>query len=171
MHCEIERKFLVKNSAFKEEFYQKNYIKQGFLNADKNKTVRIRITDTHGFITIKGISNDTGTTRFEWEKEIDLKDAQLLFLLCEEGIIEKNRFYIKIGAHVFEVDEFLGDNYGLVIAEIELKDEAEIFEKPDWLGKEVTGDAKYYNAVLSKNPFKKWKKGIGNSEKGLGNSE
>ncbi|HEX5742727.1 MAG TPA: CYTH domain-containing protein [Flavobacteriaceae bacterium] len=154
---EIERKFLVNNSTFKDESFKKIYIKQGFLNSDKNRTVRIRITDNKGFITIKGVSNLNGTTRFEWEKEIDIKEASQLFFLCEDGIIEKNRFYVKTTNHIFEVDVFLGDNLGLIIAEIELKNEDDFFEKPNWLGKEVTGDVKYYNSVLSKNPYKNWK--------------
>lgn len=154
---EIERKFLVNNSTFKDESFKKIYIKQGFLNSDKNRTVRIRITDNKGFITIKGVSNLNGTTRFEWEKEIDIKEASQLFFLCEDGIIEKNRFYVKTTNHIFEVDVFLGDNLGLIIAEIELKNEYDFFEKPNWLGKEVTGDVKYYNSVLSKNPYKNWK--------------
>ncbi|MDP2089286.1 MAG: CYTH domain-containing protein [Flavobacteriaceae bacterium] len=154
---EIERKFLVINSSFKEDFFKKTYIKQGFLNSDKNRTVRVRITDNHGFITVKGVSDQNGTTRFEWEKEIDLKEASQLFSLCEDGIIEKDRFYINVGNHIFEVDVFLGDNLGLVIAEIELKNENDFFEKPNWIGEEVTGDVKYYNSVLSKNPYKNWK--------------
>lgn len=153
---EIERKFLVKNSSYKEGSYKKIYIKQGFLNSDKNRTVRIRISDNKGFITIKGISNLNGTTRFEWEKEIDFNEATLLFTLCEEGIIEKNRFFVKRGIHVFEVDEFLGDNIGLIVAEIELTNENDFFEKPNWLGKEVTGNVNYYNSRLSKNPYKNW---------------
>ena len=153
---EIERKFLVLKSSYKDISFKKIYIKQGFLNSDKNRTVRIRITDDQGFITIKGISNQNGTTRFEWEKEIDLKEAIQLLMLCEDGIVEKNRFLVKSGNYIFEVDEFLGDNQGLVIAEIELKDENDLFEKPDWIGKEVTGVIKYYNAVLSKNPYKNW---------------
>jgi CYTH domain-containing protein len=156
MNLEIERKFLVKNLSFKEESFKKTYIKQGFLNSDKNRTVRIRITDSHAYITIKGLSNARGTSRFEWEKEIDLADAHQLFLLCEEGIIEKNRFYIKTGNYILEVDEFLSDNKGLIIAEIELENENDTFFKPLWLGNEVTGEIKYYNAVLGKNPFKNW---------------
>jgi CYTH domain-containing protein len=154
---EIERKFLVINSSFKENSFKKTHIKQGFLNSDKNRVVRIRVTDNKGFITIKGLSNLKGTTRFEWEKEIDFKDATQLFSICEDGIIEKNRFYIKSGNHIFEVDEFLGDNLGLIIAEIELKNENDLFEKPNWLGNEVTGNEEYYNSVLSKNPYKNWK--------------
>lgn len=156
MSVEIERKFLVKNDNFKQESYQKKNIKQGFLNSNKNRVVRIRIADETAFITVKGKSNKAGTTRFEWEKEINKTDAEKLLLLCEPSIIEKTRFLIKKGNHIFEVDEFYAENQGLIIAEIELNSENESFEKPSWLGKEVTGDLKYYNSVLSKNPFKNW---------------
>jgi adenylate cyclase len=156
MNIEIERKFLVKTDTFKEESYQKKYIKQGFLNSDKNRVVRIRIADNDAFITVKGKSNRAGTTRFEWEKEIKKTAAEKLLLLCELTIIEKTRFLVKKGNHVFEIDEFYGENKGLLIAEIELSSENETFEKPSWLGKEVTGDLKYYNSVLSKKPFKNW---------------
>ncbi|MFD0993912.1 CYTH domain-containing protein [Tenacibaculum geojense] len=156
MSLEIERKFLVTSDDFKQNAYQKTYIKQGFLNSDKNRVVRVRITDTNGFLTIKGKSNTSGTTRFEWEKEISLQEATQLLALCEEGIIEKTRYFIKQNKHIFEVDEFLGDNLGLCIAEIELENEHEVFTKPDWLGNEVTGDVKYYNSAISKNPYKNW---------------
>ncbi len=150
MNLEIERKFLVKNNSYIKKSFKKTYIQQGFLNSDKHRVVRIRITDDTAFITIKGISNTSGTTRFEWEKEINKKEALLLLDLCEERIIKKNRYYIKKNNHIFEVDEFLGDNKGLVIAEIELTNENEIFIKPSWLGKEVTGIKKYYNTAISK---------------------
>ena len=156
MAVEIERKFLVKSEAFKEISFQKNYIKQGFLNSDKERVVRVRIKDDKGFLTIKGASNTSGTTRFEWEKEIDKNEAKSLFNLCEKGIIEKYRYLVKIDNHTFEVDEFLGENNGLLIAEVELKSENENFTKPEWLGKEVTGIAKYYNSNLSKHPFISW---------------
>ena len=156
MAIEIERKFLTVSSIFKKESYQKIYIKQGFLNSHHERTVRVRITDESAFITVKGRSNSSGTSRFEWEKEIPQKDAEELLILCEKTIIEKNRFLIKKENHVFEVDEFLGANKGLVIAEIELKDEDEKFIKPIWLGKEVTGSIKYYNSNLSNNPFATW---------------
>ena len=156
MSLEIERKFLVKNDDFKKVYYQKTAIKQGYLNSDKNRTVRIRITDDKAFITIKGKSNKTGTTRFEWEKEIGISEAEQLLVLCEPSIIDKTRFLVKSEQHVFEVDEFYGDNNGLVVAEIELNSEYESFKKPTWLGKEVTGDLKYYNSSLSKIPFKNW---------------
>tara|TARA_B100000809_G_scaffold110096_1_gene108627 strand:- start:2698 stop:3171 length:474 start_codon:yes stop_codon:yes gene_type:complete len=156
MSLEIERKFLVKNEDFKKEFYQKNQLKQGYLNSDKNRTVRVRISDNRSFLTIKGKSNSTGTTRFEWEKEIDKMEAEQLLLLCEPLIIDKTRFYVKSENHIFEVDEFYGDNEGLIVAEIELSSENESFKKPSWLGKEVTGDKRYYNSSLSKISFKSW---------------
>ena len=157
MTFEIERKFLVISDEYKQIAYKKSYIKQGFLNSKKERVVRVRIKDDTGFLTIKGVSNESGTTRFEWEKEIDLKEAQDLFNLCEEGIIEKYRYLVKSNNHVFEVDEFLGENKELVVAEIELEDENESFTTPTWLGKEVTGAIKYYNSNLSKLPYTKWK--------------
>ena len=156
MSLEIERKFLVKNTDFKKEAFQKNTIKQGYLNTDKSRTVRVRIADDKAFLTIKGQSNTSGTTRFEWEKEIDTTEAEQLLLLCEPSIIDKTRYLIKSNNHTFEVDEFYDDNKGLIIAEIELTSENETFAKPNWLGKEVTGNLKYYNSCLSKLPFKDW---------------
>ena len=156
MAIEIERKFLVKNDDFKKEKHQKKQIKQGYLNSNKSRTVRVRIAENKAFLTIKGKSNKTGTSRYEWEKEIQLTEAEDLLLLCEPTIIEKNRYLIKKGKHLFEVDEFLGENEGLRIAEIELQEEDEKFEKPDWLSKEVTGIIKYYNSYISKYSFKKW---------------
>ncbi|WP_233861532.1 CYTH domain-containing protein [Tenacibaculum piscium] len=156
MTFEIERKFLVISDAYKQEAHQKNYIKQGFLNSQKERVVRVRIKDDSGFLTIKGASNKSGTTRFEWEKEIPLQEAQNLLKLCEKGSIEKYRYLVKSNNHTYEIDDFLGDNKGLVVAEIELSEENEAFEKPDWLGKEVTGIVKYYNSNLSKKPFCNW---------------
>lgn len=157
MSLEIERKFLVLSDAFKKESHKKYKIKQGFLNSHKERTVRVRITDTKGYLTIKGVSNDSGTSRFEWEKEITTLEAEKLLTLCEEGIIDKTRYLIKINNYLFEVDEFYGENTGLTVAEIELETENETFEKPNWLGKEVTGNIRYYNSQLSKNPYKNWK--------------
>ena len=156
MSIEIERKFLVKNDDFKKESFQKKHIKQGYLNSDKNRTVRVRIANDKAFITVKGKSNSSGTSRFEWEKNIDIQDAENLLLLCESSIIDKTRFLVKKGNHIFEIDEFYGDNNGLTLAEIELNSENEKFDKPTWLGKEVTGDSKYYNSSISKHPFKNW---------------
>ena len=153
---EIERKFLVTSEKFKSEAFTKHEIAQGYLNSNPERTVRIRIKGESGFITIKGKSNETGTTRFEWETEISLLEAKPLFLLCEKGVIQKTRYEVSIGKHIFEVDEFHGDNEGLIIAEIELSNENEHFKKPDWLGKEVTNDIRYYNAYLSQNPYKNW---------------
>ncbi|KAA1246186.1 CYTH domain-containing protein [Aquimarina sp. RZ0] len=148
---EIERKFLVTSTNFKQDAQKKTHIIQGYLNADPERTVRIRIKDDKGFITIKGKSNASGTSRYEWEKEIDLTESKELIKLCEKGIIEKIRYNIPLGNHVYEVDEFLGENQGLIVAEIELSEENETFLKPSWLGKEVTGDKRYYNSHLSGN--------------------
>ena len=153
---EIERKFLVLNEDFKSFATNKKNIAQGYLNTNPNRTVRVRIANDKAFLTVKGKGNDTGMTRFEWEKEIPVNEAQSLLLLCEKGVIEKTRFEIPVGNHVFEVDEFYGENQGLVMAEIELSHENEPFEKPSWLGKEVTNDQRFYNAYLSKNPFSEW---------------
>jgi len=158
MAIEIERKFLVNTTDFKKESFQKIYIKQGFLNSNKNRVVRIRITNTDGYITIKGKSFDEGTSRFEWEKEISKKEAESLMQLCETTPIEKNRYHVKNDEYVFEIDEFLGENKGLIIAEIELKSKNTVFNKPQWLGKEVTGKKKYYNSMLSNKPFSTWNK-------------
>jgi len=155
---EIERKFQVTSQAYKKEAFKSTHIVQGFLNTHPMRTVRIRIKGNQGFLTVKGKSNEAGTIRTEWEKDIDVVEADSLLKLCEEGVIEKIRYEIKAGKHVFEVDEFLGDNLGLTIAEIELNEENEKFETPNWLGKEVTGDVKYYNSQLSKKPFKSWVK-------------
>ncbi|OAD46563.1 CYTH domain-containing protein [Polaribacter atrinae] len=156
MSVEIERKFLVQNDDFKSESFAQKSIKQGYLNSDKNRTVRVRIADEKAFMTIKGRSNATGTTRFEWEKEIDKLEAENLLLLCEPSIIDKTRYLVKVGNHTFEVDEFYGDNKGLTVAEVELSSENELFTKPDWLSEEVTGQVKYYNSSISKHPFKNW---------------
>ena len=154
---EIERKFLVKSDAFKEEANSQTRIVQGFLNTHPERTVRVRIKGDKAFLTVKGRSNDTGTSRFEWEKEIAVAEAEVLIPLCEKGIIEKVRYEVKVKNHIFEIDEFFGDNAGLVIAEVELTQEDEVFSKPEWLGKEVTGEIRYYNSQLSKQPYTQWK--------------
>jgi len=153
---EIERKFLVTSDAFKREAFAQNRIKQGYLSSVPERTVRVRIKGEKGFLTIKGISNESGLSRFEWEKEILIDEAEKLLLLCEDGVIDKTRFEVKSGNHTVEIDEFYGENEGLIMAEIELKSETESFEKPIWLGEEVTNDKRYYNAYLSNNPFKNW---------------
>lgn len=155
---EIERKFLIDSNTYKQEASIKERIVQGFLNTDPERTVRIRIKGESGFLTVKGKSNDKGTSRFEWEKEIPVTEAEALLQLCEEGVIEKVRYQIPYKGHTFEVDEFLGMNQGLTLAEVELQDENEAFAQPDWLGEEVTGDTRYYNSQLSKQPYKTWKK-------------
>ena len=153
---EIERKFLVSSDAFKNDALRKNHIAQGYLNSAPDRTVRVRIKGDTGYLTIKGKSNETGLSRFEWEKEIPLADAKALLLLCEKGIIEKNRYEVPVGKHLFEVDEFFGENEGLLLAEVELQSESEFFEKPDWLGDEVTQDQRYYNSYISNHPFTSW---------------
>jgi len=156
MAFEIERKFLVTSEDFKSEALKSNRIRQGYLSSLHGRTVRVRIKGEKGFLTIKGESNVTGTTRFEWEKEIPVDEANELLKICEPGLIDKTRFEVKSGNHIIEVDEFYGENLGLVVAEIELSHENEIVIRPSWLGKEVTGDTKYYNSSLTKIPYSKW---------------
>lgn len=153
---EIERKFLVVSEGYKSVAFKSTRITQGFLSTDPERTVRVRVKGTQGFLTIKGKSNTSGTSRFEWEKEIDLQEAEALLKLCKKGIIDKIRYEVKSNTHIFEIDEFFGDNNGLVVAEIELNSEEEAFEKPSWLGTEVTGEVKYYNSQLSTTPFCEW---------------
>ncbi|MCR8667372.1 CYTH domain-containing protein [Aestuariibaculum sp. M13] len=154
---EIERKFLVKSTAFKAEAYKQTRIIQGFLNTDKARTVRVRLKGEQGFITVKGPSSSDGLERFEWEREIAKNEAEALLKICEEGVIDKTRYEVKAGKHTFEIDEFYGDNEGLIVAEVELVTKEDQFIKPEWLGTEVTGDVKYYNSQLSKHAFKLWK--------------
>lgn len=153
---EIERKFSVKSTTFLANAKKSYKIKQGYLNSDKNRTVRVRIKGEKGFITVKGLSSANGLERFEWEKEISLPDAEALMLLCEDFIIDKTRYIVLNGDAVFEVDVFEGLNSGLIIAEIELQTADEHFFKPDWLGDELTGDIRFYNAYLSDHPFTTW---------------
>jgi adenylate cyclase len=153
---EIERKFLVVSEDFIQHAHTKHTIAQGYLNSNPERTVRVRIKGESGFLTIKGKGNESGTTRFEWETEISLLEAKPLLALCEKGVIQKTRYEIEVGKHTYEVDVFSGENEGLIIAEIELRDENEAFIKPKWLGKEVTNDERYYNAYLSKNPYRNW---------------
>lgn len=153
---EIERKFLVLSNDFVHEAFSQKRIVQAYLNSNPDRTVRVRIKGDKGFITIKGKSNASGTTRLEWEREISLEDAERLLFICESGTIDKIRYEIKVGKHVYEVDIFSGANEGLVMAEIELASEEEVFDKPTWLGEEVTNDERYYNAYLSKKPYTSW---------------
>jgi len=156
MNKEIERKFLVK-SDFKKYSKSSFQLKQGYLSSVPERTVRIRIKGDQGYITIKGKSNASGISRFEWEKEISIEDAKALLKLCEPGSIDKIRYIIPANNGLFfEIDEFLNQNEGLIMAEIELPSENTLFDKPDWLGEEVSGNIKYYNSYLSKNPFKSW---------------
>ena len=156
MAQEIERKFLVVGD-FKASAFKQTRITQGYLSSVPERTVRVRVKGEKGFITIKGIGSESGASRFEWEKEIPVAEVQELLKLCEPGVIDKTRYLVKAGEHTFEVDVFYGDNEGLTVAEVELASENEAFDKPAWLGKEVTGDVKYYNSMLMKNPYKNWK--------------
>ena len=155
MATEIERKFLVKGE-FRSEVRNSVRIVQGYLSSDPDRIVRIRIRGESGFITVKGRCSPSGKSRYEWEKEIPFKEAEELMKLCEPEIINKTRHLIPCGNQIYEVDEFHGNNDGLIVAEIELKKEDELIIKPYWLGKEVTGDIRYYNSSLSKKPFKNW---------------
>jgi CYTH domain-containing protein len=157
MAIEIERKFLI-TAPYKSFASKHTYYRQGYISTDPGCSIRIRIAGDNGYITIKGPGNDTGISHFEWEKEIPVKEAEELFQFCHAGIIEKIRYLIPYENHLFEVDEFLGANQGLTVAEIELKSEDEVFSEPPWLGKEVTGIRRYYNSNLSKNPYSTWAK-------------
>ena len=153
---EIERKFLVCGDDYKLLAYDSSRIQQGYICSARGRTVRVRIRGERGFLTIKGPSRDGGLSRYEWEKEIPLQEAEELMLLCEPGMIDKTRYLVQSGKHVFEVDEFYGENEGLVMAEVELASESEAFERPDFLGEEVTGDVRYYNSFLMRTPFTRW---------------
>jgi adenylate cyclase len=155
MGIEIERKFLVAGD-YRPFATGSLRIVQGYLSSVPERSVRVRILDDRGYLAIKGAGNETGATRFEWEREIPLAEAEELLRLCEPGVIEKTRSLVPVGDHVFEVDEFHGENEGLVMAEVELADEDEAFAKPEWLGEEVTGRAEYYNTSLMKRPFRRW---------------
>lgn len=156
MALEIERKFLVKDDCYKERAYSSSRIAQGYICSGRGRTVRVRIRDDKGYLTIKGPADVKGLGRYEWEKEIPLLEAQELMKLCEPGMIDKTRYLVRSGKHVFEVDEFYGENEGLVVAEVELGSEEETYEKPDFVGEEVTGDVRYYNSFLMKFPYKSW---------------
>lgn len=155
MALEIEKKFLV-TGDFRNESEKATRITQGYLSSVPERTVRVRIKGDRGYITIKGIGSASGASRFEWEKEIPVSEVEQLLEICEPGVIDKTRYLVRSGKHTFEVDEFYGENEGLILAEVELSSEDEVFVKPGWLGQEVTGDARYYNSMLMKNPFKNW---------------
>ena len=153
---EIERKFLVRNNDYKRQASSSSRICQGYICSNRGRTVRVRIRDGRGYLTIKGPSDIEGLARYEFEKEISLDEAQHLMKICEPGKIDKMRYLVPSGKHTFEVDEFYGENEGLVMAEVELQSENEPFEKPEFIGEEVTGDRRYYNSCLLKNPFTSW---------------
>ena len=157
MALEIERKFLVLDDSFKHEAFKSYHIRQGYICSERGRTVRIRIRDNEAFITIKGPSLDGGLTRYEFEQSIPMDDAEKLMTLCDEGIIDKTRWLVKSGEHTFEVDEFHGDNDGLIMAEVELNNASETPLFPHFIGKEVTGDRRYYNSQLRRNPYRIWK--------------
>ena len=156
MGTEIERKFLLTGDDWRK-LAGGTYYRQGYLNSQKERTVRVRTIDDKGFLTIKGIS--VGATRMEFEYEIPVEDANvLLYKLCEEPIIEKNRYKIEFAGFIWEVDEFFGENDGLIVAEIELESEDQQFDKPEWIGEEVSGDPRYFNSNLIKHPYSSWDK-------------
>lgn len=154
MAKEIERKFLV-SGEFRQDSPESYRIMQGYICSDPDRTVRVRVRGDKGFLTIKGRGSEDGLSRYEWEKEIPVTEAAELMALCGSGVIDKTRYLVPFGKHTYEVDVFHGANEGLVLAEIELSDEQESFEKPSWLGEEVTGDVRYYNSMLSLHPFSK----------------
>ena len=156
MNIETERKFLVKDEGFKAQAVDNHHVRQGYIAHDDGRTVRVRLWDDKGVLTIKGPTMGAGMSRFEWERELTREEAEDLFVLCKPGMVDKTRWIIPAGARKFEVDEFHGENEGLVMAEIELGSEDETFERPSWLGEEVTGDKRYYNSYLARIPFKRW---------------
>lgn len=158
MALEIERKFLVTDDSYKALAYKSYAIKQGYICSESGRTVRVRIRGDKGFLTIKGPSGASGMSRYEWERELPLPEAEELMKLCKPGLIEKTRYLVECGIHTFEVDEFYGDNEGLVVAEVELSSEDEPYGHPPFLGEEVTGQRQYYNSSLMANPYKDWKK-------------
>lgn len=157
MALEIERKFLV-TGEYKSLAASSSRIVQGYICSTRGRTVRVRIRGDKGYLTIKGPSRDGGLSRYEFEKEVTMDEALSLLTLCEPGMIDKERWLVPVGSHVYEVDEFFGDNAGLVVAEVELRSPDEPFERPPFLGEEVTGDRKYYNSSLRRFPFKEWEK-------------
>ena len=156
VHTEIERKFLVKSDDYKAQSHDSTRITQGYISRSPGRTVRVRVRDDRAYLTIKGGGSASGMSRLEWETEISVDEALQLMVLCEKGIIDKTRYLVRVGEHTFEVDEFYGDNEGLTVAEVELGSEDEPFERPSWLGEEVTGDRKYYNSSLTVHPYCEW---------------
>ena len=158
MALEIERKYLVLDSSYKHEAYSSSHIRQGYICSERGRSVRIRIRDEHAYLTIKGPSLDGGLSRYEFEQQIPFDDAQKLMSLCEPGIIDKTRWLVRSGDHIFEVDEFHADNDGLVVAEVELNNPTETPLLPHFIGQEVTGDRRYYNSQLRRHPYTQWDK-------------
>ena len=160
-HYETERKFLVVGD-FKSQSYNATRIQQGYIASNNGRTVRVRIRGDKGYLTIKGPSGLKGITRYEFDTEIPLDDARELMEICEPGIIDKTRYLVKSpdGRHTWEIDVFYGDNEGLVLAEIELSHESEDFQKPDFIGREVTGDRRFYNSHMRSYPYRLWKEEI-----------
>ncbi len=158
MGYEIERKFLV-NGDYKSHAFKSFLIRQGYLSLSGTSVIRVRIKGEKAFVTIKSALAEGKIKRHEWEYEIPVADAEEMLQLCEDGVIDKRRYLVQAGPHTFEVDEFYGQNEGLLIAELELETEDEPFEKPEWLGPEVTGNVRYYNSFLSIHPYTEWSKG------------
>lgn len=156
MAQEIERKYLVKSEEFKELSNRSVRIIQGYLSSVPERTVRVRVKGEKGFLTIKGIGSESGASRYEWEKEISVPEAEELLKICEPGVIDKTRYLVDYEGHTYEVDEFYQSNQGLIVAEVELESEEQKVHKPSWLGEEVTGDARYYNSMLMKQPYTTW---------------
>lgn len=156
MAQEIERKFLVKDASYRQLAKSSSRICQGYICSARGRTVRVRIRGEKGYLTIKGPSDAAGIGRYEWEKEIPLAEAEELMRLCEPGRIDKTRYLVEAGRHTWEVDEFYGENQGLVVAEVELSSEDEAVEPPAFVGEEVTGQVKYYNSFLMKEPYCRW---------------
>lgn len=157
MSYEIERKFLV-SGEFKSHAFASYSMQQGYLLVADLDVVRVRIRDKKAFLTIKKSIPGNSLKRHEWEYEIPVSDAEEMLQTCKQNVIEKTRYLVRVGNHVFEVDEFKGNNKGLFLAEVELQTENESFEKPEWLGTEVTGNERYYNSYLSTHPYKEWEK-------------
>lgn len=158
MGYEIERKFLV-DGDYKSHAFKSFLIRQGYLSLSGTSVIRVRIKGEKAFVTIKSALAEGKIKRHEWEYEIPVADAEEMLQLCEDGVIDKRRYLVQAGPHTFEVDEFYGQNEGLLIAELELETEDEPFEKPEWLGPEVTGNVRYYNSFLSIHPYTEWSKG------------
>ncbi len=156
MAIEIERKFLVRNDSYKQKSFAHSHIQQGYLCSNSERTVRVRIRDKQAYLTIKGPTPEGGLNCYEFEKEITYEEGLQLMRLCEPGVIDKVRWLVDFECHTFEVDEFFGDNEGLVMAEVELTSTYEHVDLPDFVGQEVTGNSRYFNTQLRKNPYGKW---------------